>query len=79
MRMRRRGDVAWGERGVNLLALGLAPLPALLLLGLAIWPGLYNSAQLLPWPSPSPAAATFWPETEEDDLSAWADDLPCPE
>ena len=77
--MGRRGDIAWGERGVNLLAMGLAPLPTLLLLGLVIWPGLYYGARLLAWPSLSHAAATFWPDEEEDDIYACADGLCCPE
>jgi|GEM_PF-2232156 hypothetical protein len=77
--MGRRGESGSGEWGLNLLTLGLAPLPALLILGLAMWPGLHNSPKPLAWISPSHAAVTFWPDEAEDDLSAWADDLPCPE
>jgi hypothetical protein len=77
--MGRSGEAALAERWLNLLTLGLAPLPALLILGLAMWHGLHNSPQPLAWFSPPHAAATFWPDEAEDDLSAWADDLPCPE
>ena len=77
--MGRRGEAALAERGLNLLTLGLVPLPALLILGLAMWSVLYHRPEPLGWRSPSPAVATFWPDEAEDDLSAWADDVPCPE
>ena len=38
--MGRRGEVTPDDQGMHLLTLGLASLPALLLLGLAMWHGI---------------------------------------
>jgi hypothetical protein len=77
--MGRRGQVVLGQWGINLLTLGLAPLPMLLILAMAMGVGVYTSPKPLAWLSNNQAAVTFWPDEAEDDLSAWADDLPCPE
>jgi hypothetical protein len=77
--MGMRGQVVLGPRAINLLTPGLAPLPMLLILAMAMGVGVYTSPKPLAWLSNNQAAVTFWPDEAEDDLSAWADDLPCPE
>ena len=75
--MGRRGQVVLGPRAINLLTLGLAPLPTLLILAMAMGVGVYTSPKPLAWLSNNQAAVTFWPDDAEYDLSALAESLYC--